>query len=87
MEYSQKLECMIESLQFLHEIDDKITVKQLGYLKEAVERDTYAEGLVAGMWVGYLAAKGLIKEISGSELSVGEQIDELIEYLNEFKGE
>lgn len=83
MEYSQKLECMIESLQFLNEVDDKITVRQLGYLKEVTERDSYSEGLVGGLWTGYLAAKGMVKELEGCGLSVSEQIDMLIEYLNE----
>ena len=83
MEYSQKLECMIEAVQFLNEDYAKITAKQLGYLKESVERDSYSEGLVAGLWSGYLAAKGLVKELEGNTLGTSEQIDELIEYLGE----
>jgi hypothetical protein len=74
---------MLEAVQFLNDDHTKITATQLGYLKESVERDSYSEGLVAGLWVGYLAAKGLVKELEGNTLGTSEQIDELIEYLGE----
>ena len=83
MEYSQKLECMLEAVSLLHNPEDPITVRHLQLLKESVGYDPYAEGLVAGCWTGYLIAKGLTKELEENNLSVTEQIDVLIEYKGE----
>lgn len=81
--YNQQNECLIQALQLLQEDDTKITARHLELLKENISYDSFAAGLVAGVWNGYLAAKGIRDDMSNElGLSVSEQLDVLIEYIS-----
>lgn len=84
MEYSQLKECMIESMHCLLD-GNSVTVEGIRQIQYEVITDKYAEGLVAGLFVGFCSSNGLLSELQASGLSMNDQLKELIEYMTEFK--